>query len=86
MKIVFSEKAEQDLDRMDGQLRAFFFKHVEKISRMPPRRHMKFGLPFNVENVTDQARLVHHIENEQITILRCFDKHKDYEKWYKSFK
>jgi len=52
---------------------------------MPPRRHMRFGLPFNVVNVTDQARLIYYVEVETLFVLRCFDKHKDYEKWYKTF-
>ncbi len=86
MEIVFSENAEKELDGMDEQLRALFIKHAEKIMNVPPRRHMRFGLPYNVENVTKQARMVYNIQEEIVYILRCFKIHKEYEKWYKSFK
>ena len=86
MKTEFSEKAEKELDEMDKSLRKLFIKHTEKISAMPPRRHMHFDLPFNVEEVTRQARMVYNIEEETCYILRCFKNHKEYERWYKSFK
>ena len=86
MKIEFSEKAEKELDAADKSLRKLFIKHAEKVSNMPPKRHMKFGLPFNVEEVTRQARIVYYIKEETCTILHCFKNHKEYERWYKSFK
>ena len=86
MKIVVSEIAEKELDGMDQILRKFFIKHIEKVSQMPPRRHMKFGLPFNVENVTKQSRLVYQIENNTLYAVHCFATHKEYEQWYMSFK
>lgn len=86
MKVFISEKADADLSEMDGTLRSFFLKHFEKIAIMPPRRHLRFGLPFNVENVTNQARFVYEAESETLIILRCFATHKEYEKWYRSFK
>jgi len=86
MNSVFSEKAEKELDAMDNSLRVLFFKHAEKISLMPPKRHLRFGLPFNAEEVTRQARMVYKIEEETCFILHCFSTHKEYEKWFKSFK
>ena len=86
MKLEFSENAEKELDSMEKSLKKLFLKHSEKISEMPPRRHMRFGLPFNVEEVTRQARLVYNTENETCFILHCFKTHKEYERWYKSFK
>lgn len=86
MKLEFSEKAEKELDTIDKSLRKLFIKYAEKIASMPPRRHMRFGLPFNVEEVTRQARLVYNIEEETCYILHCFKNHKEYERWYKSFK
>ena len=85
MKAFFSEKAEKELDDTDKKVRELFLKHVEKMLKMPPRKHLRFGLPFNVESVTKQARLVYQIENEKLYILHCFKNHKEYEKWYKSF-
>ncbi len=86
MKADFSEKAEKELDEMDKSLRKLFIKHAEKITAMPARRHLRFGLPFNVEEVTRQARMVYNIEEETCYILHCFKNHKEYERWYKSFK
>ncbi|MBI5635356.1 hypothetical protein HY993_00140 [Candidatus Micrarchaeota archaeon] len=73
---------------MDSSLRWFFYKHAQKIASMPPRRHLRFGLPFNVEDVTKQARLVYEInEGKKILfILHCFSTHKDYERWYSQFR
>ncbi len=86
MEAVFSEKAEKELDDADTSLRKLFLKHAEKIASIPPGRHLRFGLPFNVEEVTRQARIVYHIENDTCHILHCFRTHKEYERWYKSFK
>jgi len=86
MKLEFSEKAEKELEEMDKNLRKLFVKHAEKVSEMPSGRHLRFGLPFNVEEVTKQARLVYHKEKEICIILHCFKNHKEYERWYKSFK
>ncbi|MFH0971235.1 MAG: hypothetical protein V1835_01575 [Candidatus Micrarchaeota archaeon] len=86
METEIQERAKEDLKAMDAQMADLFIKHLIKISRMPPRRHLKFGLPFNVENVTRQARLVFQIENSKLYILRCFESHKEYERWYNSYK
>jgi len=86
MKIVFSEKAEKELDAAEQSLRKLSIAHAEKVAAMPPRRHMRFGLPFNVEEVTKQARIVYQTENDACYILHCFKSHKDYERWHKSFK
>ena len=66
MEAAFSENAEKELDGMEPELRKVFFSHVEKILGMPPRRHMKFGLPFNVDNVTRQARMVYNVEGSEM--------------------
>jgi len=67
-------------------MRIFFKLHIEKLAQMPPRRHLKFGIPYHVEDVTKQARLIYEIEGSTIYVVRCFTKHKDYEKWYNSYK
>ena len=86
MEVSISEVAEKELDGMDLQLRNYFIKHIKKICAMPLRRHLRFGLPFNVINVTKQARLIYQNEGDQIFILHCFATHKEYERWYLSFK
>ena len=84
MRVLFSENAEKGLDGMDRELRKLFLKHVEKIQTMPLRRHLRFGMPFNVENVTKQARMVYQIEKDILYILWCFKTHKEYERWYRA--
>lgn len=86
MKIVYTPQAEEQVDKMDTGIRRLFFKHIEKIVKLPLKRPLRFGIPFNVEEVTHQARLVYEFENDACYIIRCFSIHKEYEKWYKSYK
>jgi len=86
VRVVFTETADADLRDADANLRKFFIKHVEKISRQLPARHLRFGVPYFVEEVTRQTRLVYEVKNDTIFVVRCFANHKDYEKWFKSFK
>jgi hypothetical protein len=85
MDVKYYELAEKDLDSMDDATYILFDKHIDKISHLPPRRHLKFGMPFNVEEI-GQGRIVYNVKNEILYIIRCFRTHKEYEKWYKSFK
>ena len=86
MTVFFHPKAEEELDAMDSELRKRFFKHIEKVAEMPQRRHLKSVNPHHVEEVTKQARLVYDKQENNVEIHHCFSTHKDYEKWYKSFK
>jgi mRNA-degrading endonuclease RelE of RelBE toxin-antitoxin system len=86
MDIEYSENAVRELDALDKTLRQYFINHVEKLAQNPTGRHMRFGLPFYVEEVTRQARLVYYIETDRLFILHCFSTHKDYEKWYNQFR
>jgi len=43
-------------------------------------------MPFNVENVTKQARIVYQIDGKKLYVLHCFKTHKECERWYPSFK
>lgn len=87
MKPVFSGHAKKELESMSKDLKKIFKKHLKKIQQMPPRRHLKHGIPYHVENVTRQARMIYHyIEADTLYILHCFKNHKEYESWYKSYK
>lgn len=86
MTLIISEYAEKELDKMDSEIRTRFLKHLVRIQQYPPRKHLRFGLPFNVEKVTKQARIIYQIEKDDIFVLHCFDSHKEYEKWFKSYK
>ncbi len=86
MALLFSETAKKQLKAMPPDLKQIFLKHFEKIQSMPPRRHMRHGIPHHVEKVTRQARIIYHHEGETTHIIRCFQNHKEYERWYKSYK
>ena len=86
MTIHVSRKAEKELDNMTEDLRVLFMKHLRKIQSMPPRRHMKHGIPYHTREVTKQARVVYQTQSQDIYIIRCFKNHKEYECWYKSYK
>jgi len=78
-----SKDAECELESMDSTLMLMFVRHIEKVSNMPPRRHLRFGNPHFVEKVTKSARFAYRIENETVYVVRCFATHKEYENWYK---
>lgn len=86
MNVYFSEKANEDFEAINQDLRTIFIKHIEKIANLPPRRHMKHGIPYHVEEVTKQSRLIYQIKNNNLYIIRCFKEHKEYERWYKSYR
>lgn len=86
MTLIISEYADNELEKMAPEIRKRFLGHLLKIQQNPPRKHLRFGLPFNVEKVTKQARLIYQIENDDVFVLHCFKNHKEYEKWYKSYK
>jgi hypothetical protein len=71
---------------MDGYLRKLFFEHIEKIIETPKQRHLRFGVPFYVKEITNQARIVFNFENNDLYIVRCFTTHKEYEEWYSKYK
>ncbi len=85
MKTLYTEKGRQDLHGMDSSLAKVFIKHADKIAALPPRRHMKFGMPFHVDEVGN-GRLIYTYKDEALYIVRCFVNHNDYEKWYRSYR
>ena len=86
MKIIFEEQARKDFDSFERKLQEFFRHHLAKLQGMPPRRHMKHGLPWHVEDVTKQARLVFNERDDTLFVIRCFATHKEYERWYQSYR
>ena len=86
MNVEFSDISKEEFLNLDKELQIFFKNHLRKLSEMPPRRHMKFGVPHHVEDVTKQARLVYDVSDDTLFVIHCFASHKEYEKWFKSFK
>jgi len=71
---------------LEQELKSLFIKHLEKMQKASPRKHMKYGIPCHVEKVTKQARIVYDIKGKQIYILHFISNHKEYERWHKSYK
>ncbi len=86
MELVFSDSAKRELENLPPELIALFIKHLEKMQDKAPGKHMKHGIPCHVEKVTRQARIIFSIEGGYIYILHCFGSHKEYERWYSSYK
>jgi phage-related protein len=86
MELTFSDSALKELENLQQDMRSIFIKHLEKMQTAPPRKHMKYAIPCHVEKVTKQARIIFDVKGEQIYILHCFASHKEYERWYKSYK
>ncbi len=86
MEILFLDSAKKELENLPREMRAAFLRHLEKIEATPPRKHLKHGIPCQVEKVTRQARIIYDIRGDQIYILHCFSTHKEYENWYKAYK
>ncbi|MFA6214345.1 MAG: hypothetical protein WC717_03640 [Candidatus Micrarchaeia archaeon] len=86
MEIDWSDESKADMKAFERKLQGFFLSHSEKLARMPPRRHMQHWLPWNVEDVTKQARLVYLADGDILRVIRCFATHKEYERWYQSYR
>ncbi|PIO02980.1 hypothetical protein COX85_02050 [Candidatus Micrarchaeota archaeon CG_4_10_14_0_2_um_filter_55_9] len=86
MEVRILETAEKELEKIANPLNKRFGKHIEKITSKETSRHLKHGLPYFTENVTKQARIIYCVENETVYVLHCFATHKEYERWFKSFK
>lgn len=85
MKVILFESAISELKKMDNSLKDLFIKHIEKLKEFPPKKHLKFGIPWHVEKVTKQARLIYQTDADALHIQHCFATHKEYEKWFKSY-
>ncbi|MFH1240416.1 MAG: hypothetical protein V1672_04310 [Candidatus Diapherotrites archaeon] len=86
MEVKILETAEKELEKIVNPLNKQFGKHIEKIASNETSRHLKHGLQYFTENVTKQARIVYYFEEKTIYVMHCFKNHKEYERWYKSFK
>jgi hypothetical protein len=85
MNIKFTQEADADIDAMENSVYLQFRKHLDKILVQPPRKHARHGLPFFTENV-GQGRIPILISKDTIIVVRCFEHHKEYDKWLDQFK
>ena len=59
MELIFSDSARREMVDLEQELKSLFIRHLEKMQKAPPRKHMKYGIPCHVEKVTKQARIVY---------------------------
>ncbi|GEM_PF-545262 len=87
LKVTYSPYFFNSLDKLSLELRKRFIKKIEKIKQVDiSRKHLKYGLPYFVEKITNSSRLIYKIEKDILIFVICFKNHKGYEKWYKSLK
>ncbi|MFH1328219.1 MAG: hypothetical protein ABIH76_05175 [Candidatus Bathyarchaeota archaeon] len=71
---------------MEDKTRKLFWTHINKFSSITPRKHLRFGIPFFVEKVGKQGRVIFSFDRTELVVIRCFTAHKEYGKWYKAFR
>ncbi|MBS3069349.1 hypothetical protein J4441_03205 [Candidatus Micrarchaeota archaeon] len=72
----------QDFEELDKSAKLLFAKHIKKFEALVPRRFLG-GSNYTVENV-GQGRIICKVEGETVYIVRMFQTHKEYEKWFRS--
>ena len=80
-RVETEEQAAEDFEKLDKSTKLFFAKHIKKFEILPPRRFLG-GSNYTVENV-GQGRIVCRVEGEVVHIVRLFQTHKEYEKWFR---
>ncbi len=88
VRILFDEDARNDLKRMDRNEQAAFVKQADKLALIGPRRHLRHGADAYADRVDKDGRMPYlwDEDGQTLRILRCFTDHKEYEKWYRSFR
>ncbi len=84
-RITFSDGARKEFASLDKSLKPIFAKHIAKIEANPPRRHLKGGAGYAVEEA-GQGRIICHVKDDELVIIHVFPTHKEYEKWYRGGK
>ena len=82
MNLLIKDRAKDDLKKFDKHIQKMFLDHFDKLLGIPPRRHLKHGIPVHTEKITKQARFVYDYQEDTLMVFRCFWTHKEYENWY----
>jgi hypothetical protein len=54
-------------------LKKRFIKKIEKVKQEDiSRKHLKYGLPYFVEKVTNSSRMIYKIEEDNLIFIICF--------------
>lgn len=79
------EDAKKQILELDFSIREQILKRIKRMESGPAGRHLKYGLPYCIEEI-GQYRIA-YTSNEQSKekIIYFVGNHKDYEKWFKQF-
>ncbi len=87
MKVELLDEAKNDLHEMDNSVYILFKSHLRTLMNTPYQRHLEHGLDFYIKDIKQKKyKIVYTIEDETVYVLRCFDDHKKYDKWLRSYK
>ncbi len=86
-RVVFNPLAKKALDSLDTPVRIRILKKTTQLQREDlDSRHLRAGLPFFVEDIGQYRVCFEKDEQNKKKIVRFVGDHKEYEKWYKSYK
>ena len=78
----FQEDARKHLLAMDFSVREKLIRKIARMENEPPGRHLRFGLPYFVEQL-GQYRIAYTCDEKKgEKIIHFVGDHKEYEKWY----
>ncbi len=82
-RIIFTEEAEEAFLGLDKAVRTRIAKKMFQLERDGfASRHLKFGLPFFVEEIGGYRLVFEALETEKKKIVIFVGSHHAYQKWY----
>jgi hypothetical protein len=81
-KIMLSGQAQLEFAALDKSAKLVFAKRLVKLESAPPRKHLKGGGGYSVDEV-GQGRIICQQKGEELLVLHVFATHKEYERWYR---
>ncbi|MFH0817624.1 MAG: hypothetical protein V1909_03235 [Candidatus Micrarchaeota archaeon] len=81
--VIFTREAEESFLGLDKAVRIRIAKKILQLEREGfASRHLKFGLPFFVEEIGGYRLVFETLEAEKKKIVIFVGSHHDYQKWY----
>ncbi|MFH0906463.1 MAG: hypothetical protein V1824_03945 [archaeon] len=83
----FTEEFEKEYNKLDLFLRKKIYnKALELLEPDISRKHLKYGLPYFVLKIDKSSRLIYNLESNKVICIKYFNTHKEYEKWFKTYR
>jgi len=83
--VTLAEQAQREFAALDASVKRAFVRHLVKLETAPPRKHLKGGRGYSVEEA-GQGRIVCQQQGDTLLVLHVFATHKEYESWYRQKK